>query len=421
MSQPASSPPPPPPRRRGSFVGSLIKAVMWFVVIGAVLVVGLRLLGNVGIGPGSDATSFVNRVLAPKGSLPKEVQINYVPSDFYPDIDEENALIFLQNPVRYNHEFNELIHDFNSSLLRHVSNRMGLPDSTKRAVLRAYETHHPYIERLYFRDFMELTDTTATDYEAWYGNESSTAVDALREVASKYTCFMLNLVLSDVIPLFEGKIEVRGEDANTPCGVALMEGFEPMVTRLRERAAIEDFSRAQGFLEEKVEQVIGELATMEVRDRKGLSRQLKTKMFGLNVSNTDLEISAISIMKVGFNLEKHFEISVDRPRNRVIVVLPEAEILSHEVYPKVDKLDIGWLREVGTTDFNDNFNLLRREFRREALESDVFSRAEQQAASLMETMLLPTVKALDPGMRLVVRFRNDRPAVEEFSDAGLIR
>ena len=391
--------------RRG-FLGSLLRAVLYFLVFGAVLLVGLKFLGNAGIGPGAAADSFVNNLLAPKSSLPKEVQIKYVPADFFPQIDEENALIFLQNPVRYNHEFNELIHDFNISLLNHVANRMGLDSDVKQAMRTSYESHHPYIERLYFNDFMALRDTTASDYEAWYGNENSNVVETLKEVASKYTCFMINLVMADVIPTFDGKIEVRGDRADTPCGVALMEGFTPMIDRLQERAAIEDFSRAKGFLEERVEKVIAELATMEVRDRKGLSRQLKTKMFGMNVSSTDLEISAISIMKVGFDLSKYFDISIEPERNRVVVTLPPAQILSHEVYPKIDNLDIGWLREVGSVDFNENFNLLRREFRREAMESDVFDKAEAEANELMTTMLLPTVKSLDPKMKLVVQFRN---------------
>ncbi|MEK7257620.1 MAG: hypothetical protein AAB316_22885, partial [Bacteroidota bacterium] len=56
-------------------------------------------------------------------NIPKEVQIKYVPSDFTTDVDLENALPILSNPYRYAREFDQLIHDFNLSLLRHVANR----------------------------------------------------------------------------------------------------------------------------------------------------------------------------------------------------------------------------------------------------------------------------------------------------------
>jgi hypothetical protein len=349
-------------------------------------------------------------------SVPKEVQIQYVPSDFKPEIDEENALVILSNPYRYSREFDQLVFQFNMSLLGHVANRMGIADSLKQQIQVKYQEHHPYLKRMYFNDFVALRDTSSQFYDDWYSNNMTDAVTILNEVASKYTCYLVNHVISSLLETTNGRISVAGKNVDTPCGVAVMEGLKPMIDRLKERAAIEDFSRSKGMLEERVERVTAELATMEIRDRKGLNKQLQTKVFGFNVSSTEMEISAISVMKIGFDLQKYFNIDMNSSKKRVRVTLPEPEILSHEVYPRIDKLDIGWLRELKDVDFNENFNVLRKEFRREALASDIMDKAKTQAEEIMETMLGPVIKSFDKRYELEIRFKNVSPEyVDDFS------
>ena len=346
--------------------------------------------------------------------IPKEMQINYVPSEFSPQIDVENALAILQNPQRYRREFNDLIYDFNMQLLIHVANRMNLSDSLKQSVVKAYEEHHPYLRNLYYNEFITMQDSTSALYQMWYNNAATNAVDILKEVASKYTCFLVNQIFTSLLKTEEGKIYVKGSRIDTPCGVALTEALEPMMARLKERAAIDDFSRSKGLIAEKVEKTIAELATMEVRDKKALSRTLQTKLWGYSVSSTDLEISAISIIKVGFKLDKFFDVNLNSKSKIVTITMPEPEILSHEVFPKIDKLDIGWMREVQTVDFNKNFNLLRSEFRRDALESDIMEKSEKQAIELMNTMLGPMIANLDGRYKLQIKFQQtNRVPLEE--------
>ena len=112
-----------------------------------------------------------------------------------------------------------------------------------------------------------------------------------------------------------------------------------------------------------------------------------------------------SILKVGFKLNELFDISVDEGRNAVTITLPEPQILSHEVYPKVDKLEVGWMREVQDEDFNKNFNLLRREFRSDAMNSDIMSKAKQEAVELMDLMFSPVVAGLNRRYKLQIRFK----------------
>ena len=339
-------------------------------------------------------------------NIPKEVQIKYVPSDFKSDIDYDNALPILSNPVRYSREFEALIHDFNLSLLNHVANRMNLSDSLKIRVREEYEKHHPYIHQLMFNDFVAMKDSTSTLYNTWYQNELTGAVEILHEVASKYTCFLVNQILATLLPTMEGKIYVKGESVNTPCGVALTEGLQPMIARLKERATVQDFTLAKGIFQERVEKAIAELGTMEIRDRKGIGTSKQTKVLGVDVSSTEMEMSAISILKVGFKLDKFFDVNLSSKTGIVTVTLPEPEILSHEVYPRIDKLDIGWMRELDQADFNKNMDVLRKEFRREALESDVMDKAKQRAIELMDTMMTPMIKGLNSKYELKVRFKS---------------
>jgi hypothetical protein len=338
-------------------------------------------------------------------SVPKEVQLSYIPSDFNMELDEENAMAILSNPRRYRKEFNELVFDLNISILDHVTKRMGLTDSIRRRARIEYEKHHPYLRSLYYNDFVRLKDTTSVFYQSWYDNEATSSIEMLNEVASKYTCFLINHVLTSIIETEKGSIYAKGKNVDTPCGIALTEALQPMIKRMGDRAAIEDFSRSRGMLQEKVERVIAELATMEVRDKKGLNKRLQTKLWGFSVSSTDIEVSAISVLKVGFRLNDYFNVSLDSKNKIVTVTLPEPTILSHEVYPKVDKLDIGWMREVQSFDLNQNFNVLRQEFRREALESEIMDKAKTQASELMNTMFGPLVTNMDREYKLRVRFR----------------
>jgi uncharacterized protein DUF4230 len=391
----AKSKPPLPNRPPDRFnVGRL---VIFLVAVG---VLGLLIYKNY-----SGKATYTN--------VPKEVQIKYVPADYQTDVDLENALPILANPYRYSREFDALIHDFNLSLINHVARRMNLSDSLRTVVKSEYEKHHPYLSKLMFSDFVALSDTSAALYNSWYENHLNNAVGLLNEVASKYTCFFINQILATVLPTKEGKIYVNGANVDTPCGVALTEGLQPMIARLKQQAAVEDFNRAKGIMQERVERTIAELGTMEIRDRKGIGTSKQTKWLGLDVSSTEMEMSAISILKVGFKLDKYFNISLSSKSGIVSVTLPQPEILSHEVFPKIDKLDIGWMRELEQGDFNKNMDLLRREFRREALESDVMEKAKKRAAELMDTILTPMLKGLSGRYQLKVSFKNVNPELPQ--------
>lgn len=389
--QPSTPPPPSGSSRRSSLLTNIM-----YISLGLLGIVILfsYVRNQFGFGGGGGYTN-----------VPQEVQIKYIPADFKAEIDEENALVILKNPYRYNREFNQLVYDFNRSLLRHVSTRMNLSDSLKTLVLQEYENHHPYLKRLYFNDFVALQDSSASNYQSWYANEGTQAVELLNEVASKYSCYLINQIMATILKTKDGSIYVSGRKVDTPCGVALTEGLAPTIARLKERAVIDDFSASRGLLEERVEKVIAELATMEVRDRKGLNKQMQTKIWGFNVSTTEVEVTAMSIMKIGFNLQKYFDVQINPNKKAVVVTLPEPEILSHEVYPRVDKLDIGWLREIKDQDFNTNFNALRQAFREEAFENDVMQKSMDQATEIMETMIGPVIYAISPSYELKVRFK----------------
>jgi len=349
--------------------------------------------------------------------IPKEYTINYVPADFQYDLNDEDVLGILSNPYRYEREFDGLVKDVNLNMLNHVAKRMNLPDSLKGEVAIAYQQHHPYLSDLFFNEFVAQADTSAAEFQAWYSNESNNAVSIFNEVASKYTCFLVNHVLTTLLETNDGKLNLKGSKIDTPCGIAMTEGLRPMIDRLREKAAVKDFARAKGLMAEKVEKSIAELGTMEVRDRKGINKQLQTKMFGMNVSETELEISAISILKVGFNLNDFFDIQVDSKAKKVQVTLPQPTVLSHEVYPKIDKLDIGWMREVQNVDFNKNINLLRTEFRKDAMESDIFEKSKIKAQELLDLMMSPVVKAIGNKYSLIVKFQGARINTENAKPA----
>ena len=270
----------------------------------------------------------------------------------------------------------------------------------------------PYIRQMYFNDFIGLTDTSSQIYQTWYENQGATAVDLLNEVASKYTCFFITSIMATVLKTQDGKLSVKGNRVETPCGIALTEGLRPMVRRLQDAAAVNDFSRAKGLMKEKVEKAISELAVMEVRDKKGIKVNNATKVWGYDVSSTNVDITAISVIKVGYNLSQYLDISVDDRNRTVVVTLPQPQILSHEVFPKIENLDVGWMRELTTQDFNENINKLRQAFRDEALNSDIFNKARQRAGGVMDMMLSPVVRNISKNYKIAVRFKSSQEVLD---------
>ncbi len=338
-------------------------------------------------------------------NVPKELQINYKPADFHVNIDEEDALVILSNPYRYKRDFDQLVYDINMSILHHVADRMGLDEGIKSKLETEYKKHHPYLKKLYFEDFVALKDTTSVIYQTWYDNESTNAVEVFDEIASKYTCFFVNQIITTLVKTEGGSIYAKGDNIDTPCGIALTEALRPLINRMDQKAAVEDFSRSKGLLQEKVEKVIAELATMEVRDKKGISKNLQTKVWGVNVSSSDVEITAISILKVGFKLDQYFSIKLNSKAGVVTITLPEPTILSHEVYPKIEKLYMRLLRRVEDINLNDAINVLREEFRRDALDSDIMDKSKKQAVELMNTMFMPLVQTMNSKYKLKVKFK----------------
>lgn len=342
------------------------------------------------------------------------VQLTYVPSDFQPNLDEEATLIILSEPDKHQKEFDDLVYNFNLSLLFHVANRMNLPDSLKRRLEPEYQKHHSYLRSLYYSDFLSLKDTSAELYETWYNDNANQAVQLFNEVAGKYTCFFVTQIMATLLKASDGKLLAKGKDVTTPCGIALNEGLRPMVERLQTRAAIMDFSASRGLLKDKVRKGIAELGTYELRSRLGLDKTLSYKIFGFSISETDIRVEAISVIKAGFKLDQQFDVTFSPKKGIVYITLPPPSILSHEVYPRVDKLDVGFLAGISGDEMNRNFNELRRQFRQDALENEhVLDKARARADTVMQLMLGPVVKSMGRNYKLELRFRETPEVLTE--------
>lgn len=382
---------------------NLMRSILVVLVLSLLGLIGFRYLSNnIVWKPSSNQASKKTR----------EIQLKYVPADYESPINHDDALAILENPRRYRREFDEMVFELNTSMLKHVAKRMGLSESQRLQSVREYKNnYHKEFTELYYKDFMQARDTTSQLYETWYDNGAGSAVEVFHEVASKYTCFLTQTVLANVIKTEDGKVLAGGRQLNTPCGIALEEALNPLVKRMKERAAISDFSRSRGMLQEKMEQAIAELATYEFRNKKGLSKQLQTKFLGLSVSSSDIEISAISILKVGFKINDFFDIRLDERSKVVSITLPQPTVVSHEVFPRFDKMDVGWLQEVENLDFNANLNILRQEFKREAIEDDfALEKAKKNAIKVMNTMFGPLVtSAFSKNFKLRVQFQETNP------------
>lgn len=386
-----------PPEAGGGGGGGLGKQLLLIAMITTAVVVGYKAFFSDG-----SASNFFQS--------PKEVRMTYVPSDFNPNLDEEKTLRILSQPEEYRQEFDRLVYDFNVALLYHVANRMALPDSLKRRLEPEYKKHHEYLSSLYFNDFVQLKDTTANLYETWYSDNANQAVQLFNEVAGKYTCFFVTQVMTTLLKVNGGRFFAKGKDVGTPCDIAIHEGLQPMAERLKKKAEIRDFSESRGLLKDKVRKGIAELATYELRSRMAIDKTLQYKVFGFSVSETDIRVEAISVIKAGFKLDQYFDVTLSPNRGTLNIKLPEPTILSHEMYPRVDKLDVGYMSGINEKDMNDRFNELRRQFRQDALENEhVLEKAKLRADSVMQLMFGPIAKAIGRNYKVQVVFQNVAP------------
>jgi len=350
----------------------------------------------------SNSPNFISKMF----QTPQAVQVTYVPSDFEPQINDENALAILGNPQKYRKQFDALVYNFNISLLYHIANRMNLQDSVKQRLVPEYEKQHGYLTEMYYNDSINIKDPGSAAHEKWYANNIKTAVEAFNEVAGKYTSFLVTKIFGTLIKLDAGKFMAKGKSIQTPCGIAINEALRPMMNRWQEKATIMDFSASRGYLKEKVTRGVTELATYEIQARKGINKQLQYKILGYSVSTTDIQMSAISNIKAGFKLDDYFDITLNPKKGIVYITLPEPTVLSHEVYPRVDNLDVGWLAGIQGDEMNKNLNALRREFRADAINNDqLLERAKSRADSVMQLMLAPVVRGLNKRYDIKVRFK----------------
>ena len=384
----------------GGTGGGIGQQILMILLAIAALWVIVRLFKNEGLGlPGLG------------GSDPNAVRLTYVPSDFTPNLDEQATLQILTQPDKYRKEFNELVYNFNLSLLFHVANRMGLPDSLKRELEPQYKRHHSYLRDLYYEEFSALRGMDDASLQSWYNDNANQAVNLFHEVSGKYTCFFITQIMATLLKT--SSIAGVGRNVQEPCAIALNEGLKPLVTRLQRQAAIMDFSASRGMLKEKVRRGIAELATYEIQNRLGLDKQLNYKVLGINISRTDLRLEAVSVIKAGFKLDQQFDVTFNPNQGIVFVTLPPPTILSHEVYPKVDRLDVGWLAGISGDELNSNLNALRQEARRDAIENErILQKAQMRADSVMQMILGPIAKGMNKNYRIQVRYKGAAPPLD---------
>ncbi len=386
---------------------SFLRSLLTLLLAGIVLFFGYNHYKNIGSGGGGGITD----IFTPKGGTyeKKDFKVKYRPTDFTFKVDDAYTIKLLADPSNHRKEFNNFLYEYNMALINHLGKRMGFTDSLMISARDRYNDHHAYVKDLYYKDFMRLRTGVHKSTDTWYQQDNSKAVEAFNEVSSKYTCFIVNHILTSILETKDGYLKVEGRKISEPCSITLDEGIAPMIKRLKEKAIIDDFTRSRGMLSEKVESTISELATMEIRDKKGLKRKLNSQVLGYNVSSTEIDISAISIVKAGFKLDEYFDIKMYQKGKRLVVTLPQPSILSHEVYPRVDKLDVGWMRSISDKDFNQNFNLLREEFRKDALKSDIHSKSKEKVKDILQILLSPL---LSDGYQMDIKFEGPNHGLE---------
>ena len=95
---------------------------------------------------------------------------------------------------------------------------------------------------------------------------------------------------------------------------------------------------------------------------------------------------------------------MNQAQKEIIVELPAPTILSHDVSPRIDKLDIGIIEGLDNIELNENISKLRNAFIESSYTEDVRLMAKEKANETIRNFIAPLLSTLPGDYKVVLAF-----------------
>lgn len=333
---------------------------------------------------------------------PKRVQVElkYQPKDLDYNLDANKALIVIMNPTENKEILWMLIQEMQLKLLHHFGNTHSLSIEEHQALDAVYEEKKVMLINNFITKLIQLIDEKDAEKKDWYRIRGQNAVEAFEEVMGLQACNLLQEILPEVLGTTTFEVIKRG--AKDPCQTILTTGVTPMVKRLAQSARVFDLRERQDALNEQIASAVTKLSTTEIKEKKGLKREIVKKLIGIKYSTAYYEMYGISIIGIGFNIKDNIQISFSDKENKIIIFLPEPEILYHEVFPMFKEFSSGIFANPDDKILNSDMNLLREEFRKD-LKPEHFEKAKKEAEEFLKLLIGGSC----PNCSVEIKFENN--------------
>ncbi len=90
--------------------------------------------------------------------------------------------------------------------------------------------------------------------------------------------------------------------------------------------------------------------------------------------------------------------------HEIIITLPEPEVLTNEIVPKIENIEEGWFIEIDKQKINKALVNVKKILKNEALKSNILDRAKENAGSILKVIFQPIVMAADPPLKITINF-----------------
>ena len=331
------------------------------------------------------------------------------PGQFNPKIDYARMINSVanikdgSNPNNYK-EFSISLRNIHEEVLSFLSEVIELPEVEKKQLLAQYKNSHEKIAREYYSQLVEKhkndvpnSDKTVVNWDIYK------SVDDFSRLLSANVCSLAGFVvtvaskspaLGKPVGLFLGK----------PCQFLLSKALKPINAELRQWALVEDYKKSEARLRDHISNMIAELATVEDKFETTLDETYVREILKIFKSKAKLRLKAVGNVKAGIDMKKFFSLEFKVDLHEIIITLPEPEILTNEIVPKIENIEDGWFIEIDKEKINEALVNAKKILKAEALKSKILDRAKKNAGAILKVIFQPIVMAADPPLKITICF-----------------
>ncbi len=288
--------------------------------------------------------------------------------------------------------FHGLVDTLHRGILEYIGQRLDLTDAEHILMMNEYAASNGDILINYQQMMGAMpADSIAPAPPSTVTYDSYNAVNEFVGIFSGHACALLSFPGRSQLKQASGLVEEEAKDAldaRLTCRNILDEAITPIAEALRKKAVIRDLNTSRMTIESQVRSMVVELATAEEHISADFTDLYQTK-FLFMTSEAVLSARAEATVKVGFDLNKRFSIEMDHESRRMMIRLPEPEVLSTDV--EVEFIDVknGTLVKIDREKYNSALVHARERITEEVAGSTIFVTAKHNARRIIQTVFQP--------------------------------